>query len=66
MADKTEIEKVSLRIPGSLKTDLEAIAAGERRSLNQQVVVILEASIKKAKAFGKPASGNAATGDVAA
>lgn len=36
-----------LRIPGALKSDLEKLAAKERRSLNQQAVVIFEEAVKQ-------------------
>jgi len=49
MADKHDEKKVMLRIPGALKTDLELLAARERRSLNQQAVVIFEQAVAEAR-----------------
>jgi hypothetical protein len=47
MVDISENKKVLLRIPTALKNDLEKIAKQERRSLNQQVVVLLESATKQ-------------------
>lgn len=47
MSENTEDKKVSLRIPVKLKQDLEKLAEKERRSLNQQMVVLLEDATKQ-------------------
>lgn len=39
-------KRLPLRVPGTVKQALEAMADTERRSVNQQAVVILEAAVK--------------------
>jgi len=46
-AEKTEEKNVTFRIPVALKRDLETISARERRSLNSQVVFILEEAVSR-------------------
>ena len=44
--DATIIEQLHIRIPAELKAALEEWAGDERRSLNAQVVTILEQAVK--------------------
>ena len=56
MAEK----KYTLRIPEELHAQLEAIAKGEKRSLHNQILVMLEAAARAAAPAGQAAEAPAA------
>lgn len=47
--DKEEIDRFTLRCPVGLMIELRVMAARSRRSLNNQVVALLEAAVKSAE-----------------
>ncbi len=45
MHKKQQLEKVSIRVPATMKKRLELMAKREKRSLNQQALVMLQQAL---------------------
>ncbi len=50
--------KLSLRLPSALREALEKMADQDRRSLNAEILVILERAVKEAESSGGMAETN--------